>query len=58
VSHSDPIKLVVAHYIGLHMDMMQRLVVNPASISELEFTLASTRLLRCNDVAHLPSDKD
>jgi probable phosphomutase (TIGR03848 family) len=58
VSHSDPIKLVLAHYIGLHMDMMQRLVITPASITELEFIQFHPRLLRCNDIAHLPPDKE
>lgn len=56
VSHSDPIKLALAHYIGMHMDMFQRLVIDPASISELEFGIFQPRLLRCNDCAHLASD--
>ncbi len=58
VSHSDPIKLLVSHYIGMHMDMMQRLVISPASITELEFASFRPRLLRCNDCAHLPAEKD
>jgi probable phosphomutase (TIGR03848 family) len=53
VSHSDPIKLLLAFHIGLHMDMFQRLVVDPASISELEFESGRARLVRCNDCAHL-----
>ena len=35
VSHSDPIKLVVAYYLGLPLDMYQRLSVSPASITPL-----------------------
>jgi probable phosphomutase (TIGR03848 family) len=35
VSHSDPIKLIVAYYLGLPLDMYQRLSVSPASITAL-----------------------
>ena len=53
VSHADPIRLLLAHYIGLHVDMFQRLAVDPASISEIEFCPSKPRLLRCNDCGHL-----
>jgi probable phosphomutase (TIGR03848 family) len=53
VSHSDPIKLLMAYHVGMHMDMFQRLTVDPASISELEFGTQRTRLLRSNDCTHL-----
>lgn len=33
VSHADLIKLVLAHYLGVHMDLFQRLIISPASIS-------------------------
>jgi probable phosphoglycerate mutase len=35
VSHADPIKLAVAFYIGLPLDMFQRLNISPASITSL-----------------------
>ncbi len=54
VSHSDPIKLAVAYYLGMGLDAFQRLEIAPASITELEFTPWRTRLLRLNDCAHLP----
>jgi probable phosphomutase (TIGR03848 family) len=53
VSHSDPIKLLLAFAVGLHMDMFQRVTVDPASISEVEFGSLMPRLLRSNDCAHL-----
>jgi len=53
ISHSDPIKLMLAFYTGLHIDMFQRLVIDPASISELEFGPIRPRLVRSNDRAHL-----
>ncbi|HEV3473028.1 MAG TPA: MSMEG_4193 family putative phosphomutase [Actinomycetota bacterium] len=33
VSHGDVIKLVLAHYLGVHIDLYQRIVVAPASVS-------------------------
>jgi probable phosphoglycerate mutase len=54
VSHSDPLKTAVAYYIGIPLDLYQRLVVHPASLSELSFTPNGPRLLRCNDCAHIP----
>ncbi|HYI45425.1 MAG TPA: MSMEG_4193 family putative phosphomutase [Actinomycetota bacterium] len=35
VSHGDVIKLVMAHYLGVHIDLFQRIVVAPGSISTL-----------------------
>jgi probable phosphoglycerate mutase len=37
VSHADIIKLILAYYIGLPLDMFQRLLVFPASINTLHF---------------------
>lgn len=33
VSHADPIKAVLAHVLGIHLDLFQRLVVSPCSLS-------------------------
>ena len=35
VSHGDVIKLVLAHYLGVHIDLFQRIHVAPASVSVL-----------------------
>lgn len=35
VSHSDVIKLILAYYLGQPLDLFQRLVIDPASASEL-----------------------
>jgi probable phosphomutase (TIGR03848 family) len=35
VSHADVIRLVVAHYLGLHIDLFQRIIVGPGSITVL-----------------------
>jgi probable phosphoglycerate mutase len=49
VSHADVIKLIIAHYLGLSLDLFQRLVVMPASISILHIDQIP-RLLVLNDM--------
>jgi len=49
VSHSDMIKAAVAHLLGLHLDLFQRLVVSPASVTALWVGEGQPRLLRLND---------
>ena len=33
VSHADPIRTVLAHFLGMPLDMLHRLEINPASVS-------------------------
>ena len=49
VTHSDPIKLAIAYFIGLPLDMFQRLSVAPASISALYLGEGESRLLSLNN---------
>lgn len=37
VSHADPIKAVVAYALGTHLDLFQRIVVSPCSVSAIAF---------------------
>lgn len=50
VSHADIIKMILAHYIGLPIDLFQRLTVFPASISTLHFD-PGIRLITLNESA-------
>ena len=54
VSHADVIKAAVAHYVGLHLDLFQRLMVAPASLTVLELSNLVPRLVCLNDTGHLP----
>lgn len=56
VSHADVLKAVLAHYAGLHLDLFQRLVVSPASLSVVAFTPMGPRLISLNDAAHIPEE--
>jgi len=50
VSHADLIKLLLAHYLGVHIDLFQRVVVSPASVSVLALhPEGMMRVVRLND---------
>ncbi len=49
VSHADVIKLIIAHYLGLPLDLFQRIVVMPASVSILQID-QTPRLIVLNDM--------
>ena len=53
VSHADIIKLAVAYYIGMHIDLFQRLEISPCSATALLFTRMGPRLLAYNDTGSL-----
>lgn len=54
VSHADVIKAVVAHYAGIPLDLFQRLVVGPTSVSVLDVPRTGPpALLRFNDTGDL-----
>ncbi|MCA9970181.1 MAG: MSMEG_4193 family putative phosphomutase [Anaerolineales bacterium] len=50
VSHADLIKMVLAHYLGVHLDLFQRIAVSPGSVSILALgKQAGVQILRLND---------
>jgi len=55
VSHADPIKLAVAYYTGLHLDLFQRLNISPASVTALAFHRFGPQLVVLNHTDSLPS---
>lgn len=50
VSHADPIKAGVAHAVGVHLDLFQRLTVATASITALVYRREGPALLTLNSV--------
>lgn len=48
VFHSDPIKLAVAYYLGLPLDLFQRLTVMPATVSVIQIDDGFSRLINLN----------
>lgn len=53
VSHADVIRLALAHYSGVHIDLFQRVTVSPASVSALVLGDRIPRILRVNDTGSL-----
>lgn len=49
-SHGDVIKAVLADALGMHLDMFQRLMVEPASVSVIVYTPTRPFVLRSNDI--------
>lgn len=54
VSHGDVIRAAVAHYAGIHLDLIQRFEISPASITVLGLTDETAVVLRLNDTEELP----
>jgi probable phosphoglycerate mutase len=48
-SHADVIKAALAHYLGVHLDLFQRIVINPTSVSVVQLTPYGPQVLRVND---------
>jgi probable phosphomutase (TIGR03848 family) len=48
-SHGDIIKAVLADAFGLHLDLFQRIVVDPCSVSVIRYTDTRPFVLRVND---------
>ena len=48
VSHADPIKAAVAHALGVPLDLFQRIMIAPASVSAVAYDGAGARVLAVN----------
>jgi probable phosphomutase (TIGR03848 family) len=50
-SHGDVIKAIVADALGIHLDLFQRLMVDPASATVIRYTPLRPFLVRLNDTS-------
>jgi probable phosphoglycerate mutase len=50
VSHADPIKAALAHALGMHLDLFQRLNVAPGSITTIAYTSGPPMVLGMNSL--------
>jgi probable phosphomutase (TIGR03848 family) len=53
VSHADPIKAAVAHAMGTHLDLFQRIVVSPCSVSAILYGNDGPVVLAVNSTGEL-----
>ena len=59
-SHSALIKMIVAHYLGLHLDLFQRIEISPASLTIIYMASSRPTIVQVNETNYLPlpSKKD
>ncbi len=50
VSHADPIKAAVADALGTHLDLFQRVVVSPCSVTTVSYGVGGPVVLNVNSV--------
>ena len=55
-THADVIKSIVADALGLHIDMFQRIVVDPCSLTVIHYTPTRPFLIRLNDIGGVVDD--
>jgi probable phosphomutase (TIGR03848 family) len=48
VSHADPIKALVAHAMGTHLDLFQRIVISTCSVSAIAYSMGGPVVLTVN----------
>lgn len=52
-SHADIIKMLLAHFLGMHLDAFQRIAIAPASISTVQLDYGRPTVGVMNDTSHL-----
>jgi probable phosphomutase (TIGR03848 family) len=53
VSHADPIKAVVADAVGTHLDLFQRIVISPCSVTAINYGPGGPMVLAVNSTGSL-----
>ncbi|MBI3942510.1 MAG: MSMEG_4193 family putative phosphomutase [Chloroflexi bacterium] len=53
-SHSDIIRIAIAYYAGIHLDLFQRLAISPASVTIISLSPFGPRIVRVNDTGRWP----
>jgi broad specificity phosphatase PhoE len=52
-SHGDPIRLILAHYLGVHADLFRRIAVDPVGVSAIDLRGGMPQIRRINDTGSL-----
>jgi probable phosphoglycerate mutase len=53
VSHADPIKAAVAEAIGTHLDLFQRIMISPCSVTAISYGATGPAVLAVNSTGSL-----
>ena len=57
VSHADTIKAAVAHALGTHLDLFQRIVISPCSVTAVAYGDGGPTVLSVNSTSDGPAPK-
>ena len=57
VSHADTIKAAVAHALGTHLDLFQRIVISPCSVTAIAYGDSGPTVLSVNSTSDGPAPK-
>ena len=57
VSHADTIKAAVAHALGTHLDLFQRIVISPCSVTAIAYGDGGPKVLSVNSTSDGPAPK-
>jgi broad specificity phosphatase PhoE len=57
VSHADVIKLIAGHYLGVHIDLFQRIEIGPASTTVIAIGDAGPKVLSMNVPPRIPEKR-
>lgn len=57
VSHADTIKAAVAHALGTHLDLFQRIVISPCSVTAIAYADGGPTVLSVNTTSDGPAPK-
>jgi len=57
VSHADTIKAAVAHALGTHLDLFQRVVISPCSVTAIAYSDGGPTVLSVNTVGDMSTLK-
>ena len=55
VSHADTIKAAVAHALGTHLDLFQRIVISPCSVTSIVYGDGGPTVLSVNSLGDAPA---
>jgi probable phosphomutase (TIGR03848 family) len=55
VSHADTIKAAVAHALGTHLDLFQRIVISPCSVTSIAYGDGGPTVLSVNSTTDTPA---
>ena len=58
VSHADTIKAAVAHALGTHLDLFQRIVISPCSVTSIAYGDGGPTVLSVNSVTDTPAPSE